>query len=359
MTKEIILMFIVPTIFIVFLFIGCKIKKIHEWNDNFLCLNQINYIRGFCAIGVLLHHVSLVAASNFYGFEHFADFGYIFVGLFLFTSGYGLYINYKNKENYFKGYFVKRFLPIGLAFLTTSFIFVLYKGVLNYYAWYIYALSFCYILFYIGFKFIKNEHISLLIVLIGIIGYCTFCWIFKYGIYWYITIGMFFVGLIFAKYEKYIVNIMKKRYLFLTLITFALMLICIYYGKFFVQVCNNYGKLFIFYNMSIVNAYKLYSVLFRFTASLSFTLLLLFVSLKVEFGNPILLFYNSISLEFFLIQELFVNMFGPYYIKPSIESLYYIKNVPLLLFVCFVTSTISGLILHRLHKNVLKKIKSI
>ena len=359
-TKNNYLMIIVPFVFVALLFIGCRFKKIREWNDNYLSLKQINYIRGFCVLGILLHHVSQVTAAEWieykyiiHGLDLFVDIGYLFVGLFLFVSGYGLYVSYKNKENYFKHYFIRRLLPVVLAFITTEAVYLLYKGIPSTYTWYVYAILLCYLLFYIGFRFIKNEHISLLIVLIGIAAYCSFCWNFEYGGWWYNTVGLFCIGLVFAKYEKYIVNVMKKGYLPLIIITFALMLVCRYYGKFY--EASVYG----IFDKEIIDLYNLYIILFRFAAATLFTLLVLFVSLKVEFRNPILLFYNSISLEFYLIQGLFVNMFGPYYMDPSIKSLYYIKNVPLLLLVCFVASTISGLLLHYFDKAIVKLVNKI
>ena len=95
---------IIPLLFVVLLFIGCKFCKKSEWNDDYLSLRQTQVIRGFCTIGIILHHCSQRTAASWlpnafiiHCLDFFVDIGYLFVAVFLFFSGYGLYKSYKKK----------------------------------------------------------------------------------------------------------------------------------------------------------------------------------------------------------------------------------------------------------------------
>lgn len=350
---------VAPILFISLLFIGCKLFKKGEWNEEFLSLEQTKMIKGFCTVGIVLHHCSQRTAAAWlpsiyiiHGLDFFVDIGYLFVAVYLFFSGYGLYKSYKNKDNYFKHYFLKRFVPLLLALFFSELIYYLYHHVLSTYTWYVYAILICYALFYIGFKFIKNEHVSLLIVLFGIILYSIYCANHELGGWWYNTIGLFYIGLVFGKYETSIVEIFKKGYVPLLLFSVSLTFVCRYYGLYYEQAVYSV------YKKEIVDLYNLLIIVFRFFAGIGFTLLLLLISLKIRFNNKVLLFYESISLEFYLIQGLFAHMFSFLYFD-TFKPLYYIKNIPLYTIVVLVCSTISGLVLHIVDSKISKTLFNI
>lgn len=344
--KTSVLVPIVPILFIVLLFIGCKFYKKGEWNDEYLSLKQTQIIKGFCAVGIILHHCSQRTAASWlkskyiiHGLDFFVDIGYLFVALFLFFSGYGLYKSYKQKQDYFRDYFSKRILPILIAYLTTSLIYYLYKQVSSTYTWYIVAILVCYILFYFAFKYIKKEFISYLIVLLGITIYSIICDFFMLGGWWYNTIGIFFIGLVFAKYEKNIINVIKKVYLPSLLVAIIATIVCRYYGRYYEN------ELYSIVKESTYFWHSLYVILYRFAAGVCFTLLIILISLKCKFNSKVLEFYGNISLEFYLIQGLFVQTFSFSYFD-MVKPLYYIKNVPIYTIICIVCSTGVGFLLH-------------
>lgn len=345
---------VIPLLFIAIPFVGSKFYKKGEWNDEFFDIKQVNAIRGFCAIGILLHHLSQRTAASWlesryiiHGLDFFVDIGYIFTGMFIFISGYGLYKSYKNKENYFVDYFSKRLFPLVLAYITTSLIYYLYKGISSTYTWFIFAIGYCYIIFYIAFKKIKNEYISLLTVLLSLGLYCCFCKFMMFGGWWYNSIGLFFVGIVFAKFEKYIVKFFKKFYIPLLFVALILMLVCRYYGQHYENIIYNVTK------ESLYDSYSILIIIYRFLASLFFVLLIILVSLKIQFNNKVLLFYNSISLEFYLIQGLFVHAFSYSYFD-AIKSIYYIKNIVLYIVVVFVLTTLSAFIINFIDKKIVQ-----
>ena len=350
--KSNILTLIVPIVFIAILFIGSKFYKKGEWNDEYLSLKQAKAIRGFCAIGIIIHHLAQRTAASWlksqyiiHGLDFFVDIGYLFVAAFLFFSGYGLYKSYKQKENYFNNYFSRRILPIIIVYLVTSLIYYLYKPVSSTYTWYIAAILLCYVLFYIAFKYCKIEFISIFIVIFGIAIYSIICDFFMLGGWWYNTIGLFVVGLLFAKFEKYIIKFLKKTYIPMLIIAVIALVVFRYYGRYYESAI---------YNVTKESTYDLYSfliILYRFSAAFFFVLTMILVSLKFKLGNKVLFFYDYISLEFYLIQGLFVQTFSFSYFDVT-KPLHYIKNVPLYAIVCIVLSTIAAYIINYVDKKI-------
>lgn len=346
---------IVPVLFIILLFVGSNFCKSKQWNEDYLDKTQTNIIKGFCAVGIILHHLSQETAAPWlnskyiiHGLDFFVNIGYLFVGAFLFISGYGLYKSLKAKQDYFQNYFSRRILPLLIAYATTQLIYYLYDTTPSTYNWYIVAIILCYILFYIGFKFFKNEIISFAIIIVGIVAYSAYCSFMMLGGWWYNTVGLFAIGLAYAKYEKYIISFFKKTYIPLLLISIVLTCICTWYGRYYENVVYSVTK------ESLYNLYSLYIILFRFVAAINFSLALILVSLKCKFKNKVLSFYGSISLEFYLIQGLFVQAFSYSYFDVASKTIYYIKNIPLYMLVVISLSTICGFILNFVDKKIME-----
>lgn len=345
---------IIPLVFIALLFICCKFCKKGEWNEEYFDIKQTKAIRGFCAIGILLHHLAQRTAASWldskyiiHGLDFFVDIGYIFVGMFIFISGYGLYKSYKNKENYFDDYFSKRIFPLVLAYVTTSLIYYLYKGIPSSYTWYVAAICYCYIVFYVAFKRSNNEYLSLFFVLLATFIYCAFCKFMMFGGWCYNVIGLFLVGIVYAKFEKHIIKLFKKTYIPLLLVALILMIVFRYYGLHYETIIYNVTK------ESVYDRYSLLIILYRFLAALFFVLTIMLISLKCKFNNKVLSFYNNISLEFYLIQGLFVHAFSYSYFD-AVKPIYYIKNIPLYILVVFILASISAFIINFVDKKIVQ-----
>lgn len=355
------MVWIVPLLLFILLFVGCKFFRKGEWNENLLSLKQVDALRGFCAIGILLHHISQKNAAGWinpyyiiHGLDFFVDIGYLFVGYFIFVSGYGLYTKYKTKENYFKHFFLRRVVPLVIAYLLTSLAYYLYNPhVASNYTWYIYAIIICNLLFYLAYRFIKNENISLVIVILGVSFYCFYCHSHEFGGWWYNTIGLFVVGILVARYKDYIEKFFKKFYWPLLVIFLVFTLVCRYYGLHFEQA------VYTVFNKKTIDLYNILIILFRFSAAVFFTFILILLSLKFEFNNIILKFINSISLDLYLIQGLFVNMFAYCYFDEMIKPLHYIKSVPLYMLVVIILSVVSAVILKCVRTIIMKLLNSI
>ena len=80
-----------------------------EFNDDFTSLDAMKSLRGFAAMGVILHHISQEEVFQKSGvLSPFVNAGAYFVAIFFFCSGYGLIKSLNTKENYLKGFIRNR-----------------------------------------------------------------------------------------------------------------------------------------------------------------------------------------------------------------------------------------------------------
>lgn len=262
---------IVAYLFISLFFWGAsnKFGKKDEFNEDFLSLETMKSLRGFAALGVILHHISQEAVFQQEGIlSPFVNAGAYFVAIFFFCSGYGLLKSYDTKENYLKGFIKKRIVKsIVVPFYIDVIIYGIFMAItrmplektqwvtnflgvtmMNQYAWFPIVLSILYLVFFIVFKIFKNRKyrpIAFAIIFLFIIAMGIGCMInghiawwagpdnwwmndrfwetdfqwwmgekifWFHGEWWVNSAPAFLTGLIFANYEKQIVAFFKKKY---------------------------------------------------------------------------------------------------------------------------------------------------
>ena len=242
-----------------------KFGKKLEFNEDFLSLNAMKSLRGFAALGVILHHISQEEIfQQKQVLSPFVNAGAYFVAIFFFCSGYGLIKSFDSKKDYLKGFIRHRIVrAIVLPFYVNVVIYGIlmlaagYKlpkerwifnftglTMMNEYAWFPIVLAFLYLAFFLCFRFIKNRPVCLGIILLFIaglgIGFCFnghFAWwhgsdnwwlnpnlsskalwwqeqkaLWFSGEWWVNSAPAFFTGLVFASYEKQLVPFFKKAY---------------------------------------------------------------------------------------------------------------------------------------------------
>lgn len=104
-------------IFAFILFLGVKIAPKGNFNEDFLSLKVSKGIQGFWAVCIIAHHFVqpfVYSGQGAGALSIFALIGFLFVGVFFFFSGYGLFKSYKNKPNYLNGFLRKR-IPVVLV----------------------------------------------------------------------------------------------------------------------------------------------------------------------------------------------------------------------------------------------------
>ncbi|MBO4460723.1 MAG: acyltransferase [Clostridiales bacterium] len=244
-----------------------KFGRKNEINDDYTSLETMKSLRGFAAIGVILHHISQVDMFQQKGIlAPFLNAGAYFVAIFFFCSGYGLIKSLDSKPDYLKGFVRKRIVKaIVLPFYVNILFYVFYNlgdaltgtnipaerwilnltgiTMMNPFGWYPVVIALLYLVFFLSFRFIKKRPIALGIVLLFIIamgiGFCFnghFVWwvgkknwwlspaantapwwqqqkVFWFnGEWWVNSAPAFFTGLLFASYEKHIAGFFKKLY---------------------------------------------------------------------------------------------------------------------------------------------------
>lgn len=256
-----------------------KLLKKNEFNEDFLSLDTMKSLRGFAALGVILHHISQQQTFQQEGILlPFVNAGAYFVAIFFFCSGYGLLKSYDAKPDYLKGFIKKRIvksivLPFYVDVLVYAALYALFKihlekeqwitniagiTMMNQYAWFPIVLAILYLVFFLTFRFVRNRKACFAIIFAFIILMGVGCmieghyawwtgpsnwWCSEYywtneakwwmgekifwfhGEWWVNSAPAFLTGLIFANYEKKIVKFFKenywKRFFILVIITEA------------------------------------------------------------------------------------------------------------------------------------------
>lgn len=364
---------------LVLLAVGAKWYRKDQWNEEFMTLKQTKYLQGFITICIMLHHVGQETCADWQtyplipGLEFFVPIGYFFVAVFLMCSGFGLYKSYQSKPDYLNGFFRKRVLPLIVAFYTTGLLFFFARilmheemngwsifsyvsglGLPNPYAWYVVALPYFYLCFYLSFRFLKKDWMKISGTVLGVLLYTLLgTWIdhnnyWMRGEWWYNSVHLFWIGMLFAHYEKQIVENIKKHYLVYLIVAVAVTYACFDLSLTAKNVYSYYGE----YNPSLshlmVVRNRWICLIAEMLASAGFVASVLLLNMKLRIGNRVLEFMGTITLEFYLIHGLFLEFFS-YQFCDIVPSITRITNVALLIVVVFVLSVPSALGLKKLH----------
>lgn len=293
------------------------------------------------------------------GLEVFVPSGFYFVALFFFFSGYGLFKSVKTKPDYLRGFLKKRILPIlytsyvvifmyyafrliqGEPFSVTNLLIYLSQARLcNVNGWYVICLPIIYLGFYLAFKFCKKENAAVAVMWLIVTAYCligTFVdhnnWFFC-GEWWYNSVYGFMVGLFFAKYEEKFLTHLKKYYWLYLILSFVLIVPLYTASKLTTMFVSYYAENFDPTHRVIRRWICLIS---ENLASFSFMFFMLLLNLKCKIGNKVLDFMGTITLEFYLVHGLFVELFS-YRFVGYLPPLWQCKNAALYVLAVFVIS---------------------
>ena len=325
----------------VILLFGAKIR-IRGWDDDFLSLDNTKMLQGFCAVLIIIHHISQVLSDSKV-LSPFNEYGVLFVGIFFFCSGYGLIKSFKTKNNYMQGFLGKRLPTVLVPFYITTFIYIavflllnpkpsLLQIILNVtgiqlinpHAWYIVAVVLFYIAFYFIFKYIKNEKIAFVSMAVFIACYIMFGIILRHGPWWlqgewwYNTCFLFYMGMLIARFEKGIIAVVKKYYAVILPVVIAAFVL--------IYKVSNYtlGRFSYYAQTETASGYPETLICFftQLPAVILFVAAVFILCMKITFSNIILRFLSKISLELYLIHYLFLLLYRSDIINISNDLLY-------------------------------------
>ncbi|MBR2995576.1 MAG: acyltransferase family protein [Lachnospiraceae bacterium] len=335
-------------------------------------------ILGLLSICIMLHHLGqrisapwVPALYRRHGLELFVPIGYLLVSFFFFCSGYGLIKSMRSKENYFKGFLVRRLNRILMIFVFTEIIWFIARtsrGVLglplNPYSWFIYAI----ISFYVGFFLIyrKENRFSFWLMAAWILAYTLICYLLVAGNWWYNAAPAFLLGIFIADHEPRrdtgtnadTAAADTVRPIGKTILISAVLCLLTFF------LSENADRFYQAAGMHHYALLNLIKVLLQAVASCSFSLLLYTFAVRTgadtadtagmsadsKGSRPrrILDFYGSMTLEFYLIHGLFVHLFSHHFIDDSTPPVLYIPNMPLNVLAVFALSTASAFGLKKL-----------
>ena len=326
-------MWVIFVILAIVMLIRVKPKRIGEFHEDFLSLQVSKGLLGASAIFIILHHISQkYGTSTSAGALHvLEDFGVCFVGLFFFFSGYGLMKSVLKKDHYMKGFLRKRYASILIPFYICTIIFVLYniwKGakytsnelisflsgwiLLNTHMWYIVEIAVLYLAFYIFNRLLKNKGIIILCMAVFVILMMIGSLLLVHGKYWfqgewwYNTTFLFVIGMMIANWEKQIIGFVKKWY-------YLVLVICIGAFAIFYKATMYMLKAHSYWSEvpGVTKGYqdKFLTLSCQLPMVIAFVLMILLVTMKIQFKNKILDFLGMISLEIYLLHGLFLDLF--------------------------------------------------
>ena len=350
-------------------FAGFKKENFHEDSAS---LDSFMSLRGFAAIGVILHHISQEQAfqmANHYGTKPgelsiFVNAGYLFVAIFFFCSGFGLIKSLETKPDYFTGFMKKRVVK---TLVIPYYVSILIYGILrfatgerfapvqwvthilgftmmNEYAWYPIIAAILYTAFYLIFKNIKNRKVcytlmALVIILLGMI-FCVnghFTWwagpknwwlgasplhekwwaqqkvFWISGEWWINSCPAFFIGMLFAQFEDKIRSWFKKFYwgkLALVLVITVAAYMLSGFGQF------KFGWWSEFSGNGPDIGKKIATYFCVIPYSMTFPICLFTIMLKYKVSNPISRFFGKLSLETYMMNLIAITAFRFLMYKP-------------------------------------------
>ena len=341
-------MIIIFLIFICLFLFGIKYIK-NGFNDKYIDRNTTTIINGLFVIMVFFSHFkTYLFYIDIYDkivIKILALFGQMMVSTFLFYSGFGIFESIKNKHDYMKCFFKKRFLPTYINF----FIAVCLFFVLNIFM----KIKYDYrtiILSFFGYESIGNSNWYMLVIFLLYIFTMLSFNFFKFDNKLLNIHLITFFTLIYIV----IFNIIKDSYYVDTVLCYSAgMYYSFFRKKIDVKVQNNYLLSFLFFNLLFFVLYLLqyftnHNVLIYNFCSIVFVIIIVLISMKFRFNNRFYLFIGGHTFWIYILQRLpmimFQNIIGDNYI-------YFL--------VCFVITILLSIILNKItnklyfNKNVL------
>ena len=376
---------IYPIIAAILLF-GFKKAKKGEFNEEWNSFSQTKAIQGLMALCIVCHHtaqqtcVTWLASGNIVnGLNVFSDTGFLFVGVFFFWSGYGLFKSFKSKQKYLSRFVSKRIVPVLVPYVIVCFLFTLerifvfkekmplwfkitnFTGITigYYFGWYIQAIVVFYLVFYFAFKYSRYDFDAILYVFAGVLLWVVAGLIidhndyFMRGQWWYNSTMLFPFGVLFAKNESKIIEFLKKRFKILVPSSIILFFLSFFFSRFMESIGGYYGEMMGFpFSKKIL--YRVLTLTPQLLAAVMFTLILLLICMKAKFHNKVLDFLGSHTLEIYLTHAFFLEFFAISY-NYKRDSIFY-ERPWLLLLVTFILTIPTAVLLKKACNLICKKL---
>ena len=155
-----------------------------RFHEDPMAWDATRSLRGFAAVGVMLHHISQEQPlQDAHEMSLFVNAGFFFVAIFLFCSGYGLYMSLTEKPGYLDSFPRKRLKYVLIPFYVNIAVFAVYKlicgvrlpalqwvtnalglSMMNEYAWYPIVLLILYLAYWLCFRRAEKPGVPILLI---------------------------------------------------------------------------------------------------------------------------------------------------------------------------------------------------
>ncbi len=290
---------------LIIIFLMIIIYKASFSREEYMSKEYCNCLRGIFSIIIVFVHISY-GRNEFTLFDSLKFFGQFIVGCFFFLSGFGLYLQYKNKgkKEFSKGYLEKRvflllkkYFEIYLLYLVVIFILRLIgympsQNIQSFFiipkSWFIFIIIVLYINFYFSVKYVKSNLI--IWITIQTILLYLFLLIIDASDYYYVSLFAFPSGMLF--YE--IKDKLKNDFLY-------------FFILFIIFVFSEYVQFVLLNETNIFE--KIIKSFLQNVGVVSCVFIIFRIGKYIKFKNNITKFLGSISLEIYLIHPIYEILF--------------------------------------------------
>ena len=336
MNIEYLLLCIFPAIVFIIMLVQIKIAPKGSIHEDFLSLEQSKILQGLAAVGIIFHHLSQYITkfgNEWHGpITIFSSMGILFTTIFFFCSGFGLMQSLKSKPDYLKTFLRKRIPAVLIPFIISNAIYLVLVGMyfgsvnsvleslaclfgfrlVNTNTWFLVEIMILYLAFYFTHRFIKKPGkamgaMSIIIVLMITVSLLLGhdrskdggLWFM--GEWWYNTTIFFLAGLFMAKYYDKVLAFLKKHYKWLLPVSIVAFLATFGLEEFVRTTFGYYQE----WEGHPGYGAKAITLLAQTIACATWLLMLLLISMKVRVKNILLVLLGKISLEIYIIHDLF------------------------------------------------------
>lgn len=336
-------------------------------------------IQGFLAVFIMFHHIVVLLDSknrNIGPMINFFYYGILAVGFFFFCSGFGLLKRWITDKNYINGFMKRRVFTVLVPFFFCNYIYLTRAIIGNFGSktnfrltelvgsffgfflvniemWFAVEIMILYLAFRIVFAKVKKPLTGIFImsavvvammtagILSGHPETMTMSYWFK-GEWWYNTVFMFPLGMIYAYKEERINTFIRKAFGSLLVLTAILIVLLDYFHRILISMGIFYTDRLYDNNNALYD--KLHGLGVETVFEIAFIFMVLLILSRVRIGNRILRSLGKISLEIIMMNYLVIDIFYFLYEKYGIlvyvpavmagtlicaAAVYWIKNIVL------------------------------
>ena len=298
-------------------------------------------IQGALAVFIIFHQtvIALEASGDFAGdLRFFYYYGILAVAFFFFSSGFGLLKRWMTDENYIKGFMRRRIFTVLVPFFICNYIYLTdallnniasrmhfgfgevicsFFGIflINNEMWFAVEIMILYIAFRLVFAKVKKPLTGIIIMTLVVLAMMTIglfsghsdtgvmSYWFK-GEWWYNTLLMFPLGMLYAYKEERINRVIKRAFVAVLFGSAALFVILDHIHKNLISRSIYWTE---YANSANPVLDKLLGLGEETLFEIVFLILVITIMSRVKIGNPVIKFFGKISLEIIMLNYLVIE----------------------------------------------------